>query len=207
MGGLLVAFVPASQKVVVINGPEAITEGPSSVLGVHSAGLTRLVMKAIELGIQDLPLHPLALLPDSSSDPILSLPGRQHLLHGHSLGLYVTRHEYAEIRAFRYLVEHNLSGLAPFLRQYSTLPWRVELAIEDQSTPTTFDAHIRSITRIRADRDEVVVVSEFRESVSLWIGSSSIHAYRGVVNGAYELLERDVGSLLGGSDPLGSDVL
>jgi hypothetical protein len=112
-----------------------------------------------------------------------------------------------ELRAFRHLVEHNLRGLADLLPTYSTLPWRIELAVEDQSTPATFDAHIRSMTRIRANVDEVVMVSEFSADDSLWVGSSSIHAYRGVLNGAYDLLERDVRSLLSGTDPLGSDVL
>jgi hypothetical protein len=159
------------------------------------------------LGIHELPLHPLSLLPESAADPILALPGRMHSLHGDSLSLFVVRHEIAEMRAFRHLVEHNLHGLANLLATYSTLPWRIELAVQDESTPTTFDAHIRSMTRIHAGADEVVVVPEFSVDDSLWVGSSSIHAYRGVLNGAYDLIERDVRSLLSGTDPLGSDVL
>ena len=99
----LIAFVPSSPTVVVATGPEAAVHGPLSQLGMHSAALTRLVTEATRLGIQELPLHPLALLPASATDPVLSLPGRRQLLHGDALDLYIERHELGEIRAFRHL--------------------------------------------------------------------------------------------------------
>ena len=207
MGTILIAFVPASKVVVVAKGPESVVHRPGSHLGVHSAVLMQLVAKATRLGIQNLPLHPLALLPNSAMDPILSLPGRQHRLHGDLLSLYIERHELGEIRAFRYLVDHNLRGLRPLLRTYSTLPWHIEVTIKELSTPTRFDVHIRSITRRSAASDEVTVVPEIPKKDSLWTSSSSIHAYRGVLNGAYALAERDVMELLNGTNPLGSDVL
>ena len=207
MGTILIAFVPASKVVVVAKGPESVVHRPGSHLGVHSAVLMQLVAKATRLGIQNLPLHPLALLPNSAMDPILSLPGRQHRLHGDLLSLYIERHELGEIRAFRYLVDHNLRGLRPLLRTYSTLPWHIEVTIKELSTPTRFDVHIRSITRRSAASDEVTVVPEIPKKDSLWTSSRSIHAYRGVLNGAYALAERDVMELLNGTNPLGSDVL
>ena len=202
-----VVFVPSSPTVVVATGPESVVHGPLSRLGVHSATLTRLVAAATRLGIQELPLHPLALLPNSATDPILSLPGRRHFLHGDSLGLYIQRHELGEMRAFRHLVEHNLRGLGQLLRTYSTLPWRVDVAIEDVSTPTTFDVHIRAVTKPNAASDDVRIVSDVVAGELSQTRSGSIHAYRGVLHGAYEVVERDVRELLDGTNPLGSDVL
>ena len=207
MGTIFIVFIPASRKVVVAKGPEALVHRPGSRLGVHSAVLMQLVAEATRLGIHNLPLHPLALLPNSPADPILSLPGQRHGLHGDSLGLYIERHEVGEIRAFRYLVDHNLCGLKLLLRRYSTLPWHIEVTIEELSTPTMFDARIRSITRQNAASDEVTVVPEIPEIDSLWTSCCSIHAYRGVLNGAYALAEDDVRELLDGTNPLGSDVL
>ena len=205
--GTFIAFVPSSPTVVVATGPEAVVHGPLSRLGVHSAPLTRLVAEATRLGIQELPLHPLGLLPNSATDPILSLPGRQHLLHGDSLGLYIERHELGEIRAFRYLVEHNLRGFGKLLRRYSTLSWHVDVTIEDSSTSKTFDVRIRATIRENAASDEVKVVADIAADDGSWSRFSSIHAYRGVLNGAYDLVEGDVRDLLSGTSPLGSDVL
>ena len=203
----IVVFVPSSPTVVVATGPESVVHGPLSRLGVHSAAVTRLVTAATRLGIQELPLHPLALLPSSPTDPILSLPGRRHLLHGDSLSLYIQRHELGEMRAFRHLVEHNLRGLSQLLRAYSTLPWRIDVAIEDLSTSTMFDAHIRAITQANAAVDEVRIVADIGAGDLYQTRSSSIHAYRGVLNGAYDSVEQDVKELLEGTNPLGSDVL
>ena len=202
--GTFIAFVPSSRAVVVGTGPEAAVRGPLSSLGVHGATLTRLVREAASLGIQELPLHPLGFLPDSGTDRILLLPGRRHLLHGDSLGFYIERHELGEIRAFRYLVEHNLRGFRRLLRAYSTLPWRVEVTFEDLSTGGTFDVRIETAVERGAASDEVRIVSELE---SAWTRSGSIHAYRGVMRGAYDLVEQDVSELLSGRNPLGSDVL
>lgn len=202
-----IAFLPSSPTVVVATGPEAAVHGSLSRLGVHSAALTRLVTDATRLGIQELPLHPLALLPTSAIDPVLSLPGRRHLLHGDSLDLYIERHKLGEIRAFRHLVDQNLPGFRPLLREYSTLPWQVDVTIEDLSTARIFDVGILAVTRRGAASDEVRIVSDTAEDDRLWARSSSIHAYRGVLNGAYDLVERDVRDLLDGSNSLGSDVL
>ena len=203
-----IAFSPVLQRVVVAKGPKSTVHGPGSHLGVHYAVLMQLLTEATRLEIHELPLHPLELLPDSETDPILSLPRSKNLLHGDSLGLYVERHEYGKIRALRYLVENNLHGLSPLLRTYSTLPWRTEMAIEDQSNSTEFELCIRYITRRHCGSDQVAVVSEIVENDDfLESGSSSIHAYSGVLTGAYERLNRDVMDLLGGTNPLGSQVL
>ena len=105
------------------------------------------------------------------------------------------------MRAFRYLVEHNLRGFGRLLRAYSTLPWRVEVTFEDLSTGGTFDVRIETAVERGAASDEVRIVSELE---SAWTRSGSIHAYRGVMRGAYDLVEQDVSELLSGRNPLGS---
>ena len=202
--GTFIAFVPSSREVVVGTGPEAVVGDPRFSLGVHSATVERLVRQAVGLGIEERPLHPLGLLPDSERDRVLSLPGFPHLLRGDSLGLYIQRHEIGQIRAFRYLVEHNVRGLARFLRAFSTLPWRVDLAFEVLSTRGTFDVRIEAAVGRHAAGDEVRIVPKLEEAWTRW---SSIHAYEGVMKGAYDLVEQDVNELLSGEWPLGSDVL
>ena len=203
-----IAFIPASKRVVVGKGPKSKVHGPGSHLGVHCAALMRLVTEATRLEIQELPLHPLKLLPDSDTDPVLSLPSAKNLLHGDSLGLYIERHEYGELRAFRYLIENNLHGISSLLRTYSTLPWRTELTIENQSITANWDTIIRYITRRNVGSDEVSVVSEIAEYDDFLVsGSSSIYAYDGVLTGAYERVNCDVKNLLGGTNLLGSQVL
>jgi hypothetical protein len=197
---------PQLQSLIVGLGPEnPLTEKLG--LGVHGAPLVRLVALARQFGIETLPLHPLGLLPQSPNDAVLSLPASQHLLRGDLLSLYVSRHEFGEMRALRYLVEHNVRGLAPLLRTYASLPWRVEMMIEDLSEPGTFDADVQSVTRTNVASDEVVIVREISAAGAQWTGSSSIHAYRGVLNGAYHMLETDLRGVLSGHHALGSDVL
>ena len=84
-----IAFVPELQRVVVADGPESIVHGTGSLLGVHCDLLMRLVTEATRLGIHEVPLHPLKLLPQSETDPILSLPRAKHLLQGKSLALFI----------------------------------------------------------------------------------------------------------------------
>ena len=202
-----IGFIPGLQKVTVVEAPSTIDRGIGLPLGVHGGELTRLLTKATEFGIHGVPLHPLMLLPRSATDPILSLPGCQNLLHGDSLRLYIQRHEFGEIRTFRYLIEHNLRGLAPFLRQYSTMPWRVEIAIDEVASQGTFGARTQSVRNFRAEFDEVVVVSEVSTKDALWTCSSDMLAYRGVLDGAYKLVEQDMDDLMSGSNPLGSEIL
>ena len=202
-----IGFVPGLQQITVVEAPYTIDRGIGLPLGVHGGELTRLLTKATEFGIHEVPLHPLMLLPSSATDPILSLPGCQYLLHGDSLRLYIQRHEIGEIHSFHYLIEHNLRGLAPFLPQYSTMPWRVKIAIEEVAPQRTGGARTQSVRNLRADFDEVVVVSEVSTKEAVWTSSSNMSAYRGVLDGAYELVEQDLDDLMSGSNPLGSEML
>ena len=202
-----VGFVPALGKVVVKTGPEPVGLGVGRRLGVDGGELYGLVERATEFGIEELPLHPLGLLPEGATDPVLSLPSRKELLEGEALVLYVKRHAYGEMRAFRYLVESNLRGLTKRLRKYSMLPWHIEVAVEERSSGGMCEARTRAIIRCGAECDKVTIVSKVVEKDALWTQISTMWAYRGVLHGAYDLLESDVGDLLNGERPLGSDVL
>lgn len=176
--------------------------------GVHGAEFFHLFTSAQKLKIDDRPLHPLALLPESPTDPLLLLEGRLHRVKGEALQLFIARHELGEMRALRYLVENNLSGVSHLLRLYLSLPWRLEVVVEDLSDETTFDAHVKSHTDTNAESDAVVFVTDDKdESDRFWTTHSSIHAYRGVVDGAYRSLQSDVTEALSGSAALGADVL
>ena len=112
------------------------------------------------------------------------------------------------MRGFRYLVEHNVPGLAPFLQKYSTLPWCIEVAIEEQSPPGPYDLHIHSITRQNVAGDVVTIVSALRDSDDyLTESSSSLFAYHGVLSDAYRMLEDDVQNLTSGRNSLGKIAL
>lgn len=198
-----IVYNPVIRNFKVTLGSRSNVYGATSESDIHGDVLRQHVTMASRLGIQDLPLHPLGLLPDSCNDPILSAPSRIGLLRGDSLNLYVKRHEYGNIRAFRYLVEHNLGGLGPFLQKYSTLPWRIDVAIENESRAPTFSTTIRSIIRRGADRDEVRIVPQISRSDDVMtIRVSSIFAYDGVLSGAYEYLVHDLNGLLSGRNPL-----
>lgn len=202
-----IMYVPDIQEIVVSDAPYSVDQNLDWPLGVHGRELTDLVLKCSDFGIHETPLHPLALLPNSASDSLLRLPNRRDLLHGDALKLYVQRHELGEVRGFRYLIEHNLSGLALFLQNYSTMPWRVEVAIEESETGKTMDAGTRSVRRMREKFDEVVIVSEITTDGALWASWSSMVAYDGVMKGAYKMVESDLKELMSGTNALGSDIL
>ena len=207
VGEKCIVFVPERRKITVVEGSYMPVNNIGARLSVHGGELTRLIKQAVEFEIADLPLHPLALLPGSGTDSVLELPDDQSLLHGASLQLYVQRHEFGGIRAFPYLVENNFHGLRLFLRQYSSMPWRVEVAVEERFDREAFGPRIEAVRGLRSEIDEVVVVSEVSKDNVPWISSANMFAYRGVLNAAYELVEQDLRDLLSGSNPLGSIVL
>ena len=207
MCNTLIMYIPNTKEIVVCDAPYSVEQNLDWPLRVHGRELTELVSKCIDFGIQEIPLHPLALLPNSVSDSLLRLPNSQDLLHGDALKLYVQRHELGEMRGFRYLIEHNLSGLARFLQNYSTMPWRIEIAIEESETGKTMDARTRAVRSTREEFDEVVVVSEVAVDGALWASWSRMVAYEGVMKGAYKMVENDLKDLMSGTNPLGSDIL
>ena len=202
-----IVFVSGQRRCIVVE----CSYIPGNNIGwrpsVHGGELARLIKQAKEYGISELPLHPLMLLPESTRDPVLALPSDQHLLRGAALQLYVRRHELGGIRAFRYLVENNLHGLRLLLRQYSTMPWRVEMAISENVDPEAFGARMESIRVLRSEFDEVLLVSEITRDGAVWSSRANMLAYRGVRQAAYDLVEQDLRDLLSGSNPLGAMVL
>ena len=169
--------------------------------------MTRLVDQADNFEIADLPLHPLGLLPNSGTDPVLALPGDQSLLRGASLHLYVQRHELGSMRGFRHLVESNFGGLKLLFHQYSSMPWRVEIAIDEGLDREGVGPRIESVRHFHSVVDEVLYVSKVSTEGVRWSSTSNMFGYHGVRNAAYELVEQDLGDLLSGSNSLGSIVL
>ena len=207
LSNIFIMFVPGKQKIAILERPYTSERDFGFRLGVHGGELTRLLTKATEFKIAEFPLHPLMLLPSSAADPVLALPGDRSQLHGKSLSLYVERHELGGMRAFRHLVENNFIGLAPFLRQYSTMPWSLNVAIEERVGSGAIDARIESVRNFRAEFDEVVLVSEVSTEDALWSSSCNMRTYRGVLDAAYERVEDDLSDLMNGSNPLGSNIL
>ena len=206
-GDKCIVFVPGKRMITVVEGSYIPGDSIGARLSAHGGELTRLVKQAAEFEIADLPLHPLRLLPDSGTDPVLALPGDQRILRGASLRLYVQRHELGSMRAFRHLVENNFDGLRLLLRQYSSMPWRVELAIEERFDREVFGPRIQSVRGLHSGFDEVVLVSEVTKEDAPWSSSGNMFAYRGVRDAAYELVIQDLKDLMSGSNPLGSIVL
>ena len=127
-----IVFVPRRRDISVVVGSYIPGYSIDVGLNVHGGELTQLMDQARKFAITDLPLHPLGLLPASGTDPVLALSHRQSLLEGTSLHLYVQRHELGSMRGFRHLVENNFGGLKLLLDQYSSMPWRIEFAIEEE---------------------------------------------------------------------------
>ena len=207
LSNTFVMFVPGKRNITILERPYTTDREIGFRLGVHGGELTRLLMKAAEFKIAELPLHPLMLLPSSLSDPVLALPRDRSQLHGSSLTLYVERHELGNMRAFRHLVENNFFGLAPFLRQYSTMPWSLKVSIDEGVGAGTIGPRIQSVRNFQAEVDEVVLVSQVSAEDAPWSSSSNMRAYRGVLDAAYKLVAQDLSELMNGSHPLGSNIL
>ena len=111
------------------------------------------------------------------------------------------------MRGFRHLVENNFGGLRLLLRQYSSMPWRVEIAIEEKLDREAFGPRIESVRHFHSAIDEVVHVSEVSKEGVRWSSSGNMFAYRGVRDAAYELVAQDLRDLMSGSNRLGSIVL
>ena len=77
IGAYSIDFDPVSRRVVVLAEPPSIVHDLYSGHGVHGSVLTRLVAIATRLGIEDVSLHPLMLLPDSERDPVFIIAGTQ----------------------------------------------------------------------------------------------------------------------------------
>ena len=204
VGDKSMVFVPGKREITVVEGTDAPVDSLVAHLCVHGVELAQLVDQAARFRIADLPLHPLGLLPFSGADPVLALPNDQDLLHGASLHLFVQRHELGNMRGFRHLVESNFGGLKLFLRQYSSMPWRIEIAIEERVDRELLRPHIRSVRHFHSEIDEVVQVSDVSEEDARWSSRSSMFAYQGVRNAAYRLVEQDLRDVMSGSIPLGS---
>ena len=174
LSNTFIMFVPGKRKITILERPYTTNQDIGFLLGVHGGELTRLLSKATEFKIAELPLHPLMLLPSSETDPVLALPSDRSQLQGNSLMLYVERHELGDMRAFRHLVENNFIGLAPFLRQYSTMPWSQKVAIEERVGTGAIGARIQSVRNFWAEYDEVVLVSEVSTEDAPWSSSSNM---------------------------------
>ena len=202
-----IVFVPGKRDIRVLEGSYVPVDNIGARLSVHGGELTRLVDQADNFEIADLPLHPLGLLPNSGTDPVLALPGDQSLLRGASLHLYVQRHELGSMRGFRHLVESNFGGLKLLFHQYSSMPWRVEIAIDEGLDREGVGPRIESVRHFHSVVDEVLYVSKVSTEGVRWSSTINMFGYHGVRNAAYELVEQDLGDLLSGSNSLGSIVL
>lgn len=202
-----VVFVPGVREPVVVESAHKLSDSFGTRPSVHGSELVQLVGQAVNFGIADLPLHPLGLVPSSGSDPVLSLPDDRFGLRGAELQLYVERHEFGSMRGFRYLIENNFDGLKLLLGQYSTMPWKVEIAIEENEGRGAFGPRVQSVRHAHAGIDEVVQVSAISKENVQWWSSGNLFAYDGVLHAAYKLVEQDLRELMSGSNPLGSVVL
>jgi hypothetical protein len=204
------AWVPELRTRVLFGDSEPSDEEPLNPggrrpgFGIHGGPLVRLLEFAREMGISDLPLHPLGLLPTDPGDPVLTLPPRPHLLHGDQLALFVVRHDMGEIRTYRHIVEGNLAALAPALPNYRSLPWQVEVLVTDESSPGRFGGHVESRVTPRASHDQVILIDQAPAGDRWWNKSSSMAAYGGVIEAAYQMIESDLRSVLGGHEALGA---
>ena len=111
------------------------------------------------------------------------------------------------MRGFRHLVENNFGGLKVLLDQYSSMPWRVEVAFEEELDRGAFGPRVQSVRHFHSAIDEVVHVSKVSKEGVRWSSSGNMFAYRGVRDAAYELVAQDLKDLMSGSNPLGSIVL
>jgi hypothetical protein len=197
---------------VVLRSAEPAAEAPRDPTGlrrgsvIHGDPLVRLVRDAKRLGIADLPIHPLGLLPTDENDAVLSLPEQTHALSGEGLLLYVERAEIAHQRAMIHLVARNLPALADGLSEFRNLPRRLELWVDDRSTPTMVDWTVYRVVDEPADKPIVRTFAGRPESTA-FIGWSSGMSYRGIADGVYRDLARDVARLMSGSRALGRDDL
>lgn len=207
IGNKCVIFAASSREPIIVESAHKLSDNFGARPIVHGGELVQLVDQAVNFGIAELPLHPLGLMPGSGSDPVLSLSDDQFRLRGAALQLFVERHELGSMRGFRYLIENNFAGLKLLLKQYSSMPWKVEVAIEEKENREAFGPHIQSVKHFHWAVDEVVQVSEVSKENARWWASSGLSAYCGVLNAAYELVEQDLSELMSGSDPLGSVVL
>jgi len=205
----LFVWVPPVQQLVLMVDTEPSRRHPLDLAGrrsgfaIHGYSLAHLFSRACSGGIDDLPLHPLGLLPSGPDDPLLLLPDRRHMLRGKDLLLFLERHELLVMSALRNLVELNLIGLKPFLSHYQALPIRSVLYVEDRSTASTWDGTVRYVQYGRADRDEVQAIAGEPPSGLELGGWASLHSFRGPLEAAYQDLETDARALFGGSTPLG----
>ncbi len=210
----LIAWVPQDRMLVAGLGTQPALQAPRDPKGqrsglvVHGYALVELVLRARELGISNLPLHPLGILPESGGDPVLSMPDRLHDLHGDDLCLYVRRHEAQSAGALRQLVADNLEGIATLLPSFNRRPRVHRFWVEDESSAGRVDVHFQA-TWEPAEQDEWVVElgpppvgpDRLRRSGNLFFALS------GPKKSAYSDIASDVKALLGGANALGTEEL
>lgn len=119
-----------------------------SGLVVHFGPLVRLSRLAETHGIAHVPLNPLGLLPGHSGDPLL--PNRKHQFSEDQARTFIARHELAEMRAIRYIVERNFAGLAHRLDHYSTLPRKVTIAMAPPEAGWPGDWSVKGSVEVHA---------------------------------------------------------
>lgn len=210
LANTMITWVPSSGLVVLTN-VEPSDEDPYDVkqgrqgFAVHCMPLVLLAARASKFGISNLPLHPIGLLPESISDPVLLLPEWPQGLDHEQACLFVVRHEIGELRSLRYLVENNFAGLASRIGSYSSLPWRVTIKVNFGDPSATKGWDVKGRIERNAVRDEVVLGDDVDDG-ALTFGRSMI-TYQPSSSGAYMSILRDMTELLAGQYALGSQEL
>jgi hypothetical protein len=209
----LIAWIPQAKQFGILLAAEPASEDPYDPTQnrsggglVHGAPLLFLVRKARAQGFADLPLHPLALLPESTDDPVLSLPPHSFRLDRRQAELYVTRHELGELSAVRYVVESAFAGIAGRLDTYASLPRRISVVMTADDRPGLGNWGLRGRIERHASADEVRFVDDIGEDWA-WTFSSSLSSYQGIVHGVYQTLRRDLEVILGGERAIGREDL
>lgn len=205
----LICSVPPSRTLVTFEAEPAIDDPYDPRQGrnglcIHGAPLLLLAERAEVLGVADLPLHALGLLPASPSDPVLLLPPHPLGFDRDQVALFVTRHELAEMRAIRHLVRSNFAGVADRLPSYATMPWRVSLLLQPDRGGWSDGWSVQGRVERRAEREELVLVDSLDGD---WTFSRSDMSYRSPLEHSYRQVHRELKDLLGGERALGAEGL
>jgi hypothetical protein len=198
-------FVVARAEPDLQDPYDPVAARPGLVL--HSAPLLLLIREAERLGIAHLPLHPLGVLPENETDLSLQLPDRVWELHGNDLQLFVERQERGTQRAVKYLVTHNLAGLADTLPTFCSLPWRVTVIAENRSTSGVIDLNYSRRVQRNADAEAVYVEVGIPTSNGYSERGDLLFRHASVKKTAYRQVAQDLQSLLSGQRALGSEDL
>ncbi len=216
VAGLLLGFDFQAKSWFAITSAEPSAQDPRNPSGgrrglvLHGSPISMLVGEAMRLGIANLPLHPLGVLPEGTNDPVLSLPVRIWELHGDDLRLFVLRQEQGIQAAIRHLVTHNLEGVASRLRTYGSMPWRVRVHVENKTTGGQIDMDYARHVDFRTDVEGVEVELGIPAGWDYANGSSRgdlRFSYGSVLKEAYREVSNDLNALLSGRQALGAEDL